>query len=186
MAVPPTRLATKRLTLRPSSVQDADWAFATQSDWEVTRMLRRAAFPPVRTEIAAWFSGHPQEWQDGRAFRFAVMQADQVLGLVDIDEIADGSGELGYWFARTAWGNGYAAEAAAAVCRFGFETIGLEQLRSGHADDNPASGAVLRKLGFVATGRTTLPSRSRGSLINQLTYRLRRDDFRATPAARAG
>jgi hypothetical protein len=32
-------------------------------------------------------------------------------------------------------------------------TLGLRALRAGHFTDNPASGAVLRKLGFAPTGR---------------------------------
>ena len=64
--------------------------------------------------------------------------------------------------------------AARAAIRFTFERLGLSRLRSGHAFDNPASGLVLRKLGFEPTGRTRVWSRSRGEEIDQLTYALGR------------
>ena len=44
---------------------------------------------------------------------------------------------------------------------FAFETLGLDGLKSGHASDNLASGAVLLKLGFVHVGDETLWSKPR-------------------------
>lgn len=38
--------------------------------------------------------------------------------------------EIGYLFARRAWGNGYATEAAAACKRYGFEELNLQKLVS--------------------------------------------------------
>jgi RimJ/RimL family protein N-acetyltransferase len=69
--------------------------------------------------------------------------------MVDIDGIAEREGTLGYWLDRAAWGCGYAFEAAHAVTRFAFEDVGLTCLKAGHADDNPASGRILTKLGFT-------------------------------------
>ena len=57
---------------------------------------------------------------------------------------------------------------------FTFGQLGLTRLRSGHAFDNPASGLVLKKLGFEPTGQTRIWSRPRGEEIDQLTYALGR------------
>ena len=160
--------------LRPTSGADAERAFEIQSDWEVTRMLRMASFPPDREEIRRWFTDHRREWAEGTAYRFAVEQEGRVVGVVDLDEIAGGEGDLGYWFERAAWGRGYASEAARAVVRFTFEEVGLARLRSGHAADNPASGKVLLKLGFRPLDSVALPSRSRGGTIVQRRYTLTR------------
>ena len=40
---------------------------------------------------------------------------------------------------------------------FGFEHVGLARLTSGYFEDNPASGRVLTKLGFVEAGRVMRP-----------------------------
>lgn len=50
-------------------------------------------------------------------------------------------------------GRGIATEAARAVVDFGLEHLGLAGLTSGYFEDNPASGRVLTKLGFIETGR---------------------------------
>lgn len=170
-------IITKRLHLRPSTATDAQRAFEIQSDWAVTRMLRMASFPPDPAEIKAWFADHPREWAAGEAYRFAAMLDGRMIGLVDLDEITDGEGELGYWFEQAAWGQGFASEAARAVVRFAFADAGLQSLCSGHAADNTASGRVLARLGFRLLDRVERSSRSRGETILQCRYRLARDDF---------
>ena len=168
--IPPRRIQTDRLVLRPTLVSDAERAFEIQTEWEVGRMLSMALYPPDRREIERWFADHRREWLVGEAYRFAVELEGRMIGVVDVDEIADGEGSLGYWFDRAAWGRGYAFEAAHAVMRFAFEEVGLAGLRSGHADDNPASGRVLIKLGFSPLDTVARHSRSRGQTIIQRRY----------------
>lgn len=175
--IPRKAIATARLALRPSTAADAARAFEIQSDQAVTRMLRMASFPPDRAEIEAWFTDHPREWAAGEAYRFAALLDGRMIGLIDLDEIADGEGEIGYWFEQSSWGQGFASEAARAVVRFAFAEAGLLSLRSGHAADNAASGRVLTRLGFRLLDQVERPSRSRGETILQCRYQLARDDF---------
>ena len=135
-------------------------------------MLRLASFPPDRHEIEKWFVYHQREWSAGEAYRFAVEHNGTMVGIVDIDEIAEGEGTLGYWLDRAVWGRGYAFEAAHAVTRFAFQVIGLSKLSSEHAVDNPASGRVLLKLGFAPLDVVTRFSRPRGASILQHRYML--------------
>jgi RimJ/RimL family protein N-acetyltransferase len=165
----PIRL-TPNLTLRPSGAADAAAAFAIQSDWDVTRMLRMASYPPDRDEMAAWFADHPRQWESGEAYRFAVDQDGSMVGLADLDEIRDRGADLGYWYARSVWGRGTASAVGEFLVRFAFAVLDLARLRSGHATDNPASGRVLAKLGFQPTDTVRIPSRSRGGEILQQRY----------------
>ena len=161
---------TRHLTLRPSEAADAEAAFAIQSDWNVTRMLRMARFPPERTEMAAWFADHPRQWAAGEAYRFAVDCDGCMVGLGDLDEIRNGAADLGYWFDRSAWGRGTASMVGEFLVRFAFAVLDLGCLRSGHAMDNPASGRVLTKLGFQPTDTAVVTSRSRGTEILHLRF----------------
>jgi [ribosomal protein S5]-alanine N-acetyltransferase len=175
-AGPPSsvQLRTARLLLRPSGAADADRAFEIQSDWDVTRMLAMAAFPPDRAEIKRWFAEHSQEWLAGSAYRFAAMRESRLIGVVDIASVSQGEGSLGYWFDRAVWGLGYATEATRAIAKFAFNDLKLRQLRAGHAFDNAASAHVLRKLGFQPIDNVQVWSRSRGEAIIEHRYRLRR------------
>jgi RimJ/RimL family protein N-acetyltransferase len=58
------------------------------------------------------------------------------------------------------------------VLDFAVGTVGLGRVVSGHATDNPASGRILRKLGFRWTGDATVWSRSRQAEITTRKYRL--------------
>jgi RimJ/RimL family protein N-acetyltransferase len=172
--IPRTPLTTARLVLRPSEASDAARAIEIQSNWNVTRNLRMASFPPDRDGTQAWFASHDQEWRDGTAYRFAIIAKDRMIGLTDVDEIANNVGDLGYWLEEAAWGRGYAFEAAQALVRFAFDTVKLSALNSGHAADNVNSGRILTRLGFVHTSDGTTTSKSRGATIAQRKYRLDR------------
>lgn len=128
-------------------------------------MLRMAAWPPDFLEMRDWVASHPAEWARGEAFRFALIYEGRLIGQADIDEIADGAGDLGYWIERAAWGAGLVSEAAASLIPFAFDTLGLRRLKSGHAVDNLASGRILEKLGFQVLDEAERPSRPHGRPI---------------------
>ncbi len=56
--------------------------------------------------------------------------------------------EVGWRLKRSAWGKGYASEAATAWLRFGFETIGLEEIVSFTAETNIPSQKVMARIGM--------------------------------------
>jgi ribosomal-protein-alanine N-acetyltransferase len=165
-------IRTHRLMLRPVEIADVERFVQIQSNWNVSGMLRMADYPPTRESMSAWLGTAPREWADGRAFRFAVVKDGAVIGCADIDEIADGWGDLGYWLAEANWGAGLATEAAGAVRDFTFRDLNLDGLRSGHAADNPASGKVLVRLGFAHVDDERRWSKPRSAEIAQRVYRL--------------
>lgn len=165
-------IRTPRLTLRRMTAADAPRVHEIQSNWNVTRMLRMASFPPTLDEIHRWLAGHEDEWLSGTAYRFALVADERVIGCADVDEIASDSGDLGYWLDEAYWGRGLAGEAAGAVRDFALGTVGLKRLLSGHAADNPASGRILTKLGFRWIGDATTWSRSRQEQIIHRKYEL--------------
>src|SRR3546814_17120897 len=65
---------------------------------------------------------------------------------------------MGYWIARPYWGLGFATEAGRQLLHIA-RAMNLPKLSVGHFVDNPASGAVLRKLGFRSTGKVAQRSR---------------------------
>ena len=57
--------------------------------------------------------------------------------------------EIGWRLARSAWGHGYATEAATLALRHGFAVLGLSQLVSFTAVVNTASRAVMQRIGLT-------------------------------------
>ncbi|MGY4858022.1 GNAT family N-acetyltransferase [Cryobacterium sp. AP23] len=71
-------------------------------------------------------------------------------GLAPMPEGVPGSGgvEVGWRLARSAWGQGYATEAATAALRFGLDTLGLTEVNSITAVVNLRSRRVMERLGM--------------------------------------
>jgi RimJ/RimL family protein N-acetyltransferase len=72
-----------------------------------------------------------------------------------------GGVEVGWRLARSAWGHGYATEAAGAALRFGTDTLGLTDVNSVTAIVNLRSRRVMERLGMRAADEF---DRSRPSL----------------------
>ena len=161
---------TPRLLLRPGWAEDAPALTAAIADPAIVRNLARAPWPYGEDEARAFLAS----WADAAMPRFLMVQRTaaepRLIGCIGIDPAEDGVPELGYWIARPYWGLGYASEAGRHMIELA-RTLGLSALRAGHFADNPASGAVLRKLGFVPTGRTVQRhSVARGGPVPTVEY----------------
>ncbi|MGI5480067.1 GNAT family N-acetyltransferase [Streptomyces lavendofoliae] len=92
---------------------------------------------------------------------FHVVTGDdgEVLGRVNLVDVADGAAELGYRFAERATGRGLATAAVREVCSLAAAEYGLTTLRAVTTVDNAASRAVLARTGFRSTGGVELDGR---------------------------
>ncbi len=140
-----------RLLLRPIWPEDWQALMAGIADEGVVRNLARAPWPYQECDARA-FAAMPVEPLFPR-FLITRARDAQALGCIGIERAGeDGTVELGYWIARPFWGQGIATEAGAAVLEIA-AMIGHRAAVASHFLDNPASGKVLRKLGFEPTGR---------------------------------
>ena len=97
-----------------------------------------------------------------------VTERGEVLGRVNLTEVADGSAELGYRIAQKAAGQGLATAAVRKVRELAVTEYGLTRLRARVTLDNPASRKVLEHNGFVAGGSLTLNGKPAMSYICEL------------------
>lgn len=63
--------------------------------------------------------------------------------------------EVGYWIGKTYWNNGYATEALHLLVEHCFAEKHFSVLWGNHFTDNPASGRVMEKCGFVEVEHET-------------------------------
>jgi ribosomal-protein-alanine N-acetyltransferase len=110
------------------------------------------------------------EWQAAGAayFHLLVAERGEVVGRVNLTEVADGSAELGYRIAQKAAGQGLARAAVRKVRELAATEYGLSRLRARVTLDNPASRKVLEHNGFVAVGELTLNGKPAMSYICEL------------------
>lgn len=162
---------TPRLTLRPGWPEDAPALAAAIAHESVATMLSKVPWP-YTAQDAAWFLAQPS---DGQTARFVILDHQPVeprlIGTVGI-HAEDDRWEFGYWLTPSAWGRGYATEAGRAVVDMARHALPIGRLSSGHFLDNPASGGVLRKLGFRQTGRDWRYSVARGRDVESAAYEL--------------
>ncbi len=74
-----------------------------------------------------------------------------LLGVVKLH--SDGSvAAVSYVLRADTWGRGHATEGVRRVLALGIDRFGAAAIRARHHPDNPASGRVLHRAGFVPTG----------------------------------
>lgn len=90
----------------------------------------------------------------------AVEYEGQVVGTQGVttkDFLATRSGETGSWLGLEHHGKGIGTRMRQAICALCFDQLGFEELTSGAFEDNPASNAVSRKVGYQPNGVARLP-----------------------------
>jgi ribosomal-protein-alanine N-acetyltransferase len=92
-------------------------------------------------------------------FHLLVNSDGEVLGRINLVDVADGSAVLGYRIAEKAAGQGLATTAVRQIRALAVAEYGLTTLRAATTLDNNASRAVLARTGFVPTGETLLGGR---------------------------
>ncbi len=149
----PQPIQTARLLLRPFEAGDAGQIAAHIGDLDVARWLTRVPHP-YDTDNSRNFI----ERNADKPLVFAVEAEGTLVGCMSIDE------ELGYWFGKPFWGQGYATEAARAVVAAYFAEHDAP-LTSGYIPGNVASCNVLTKLGFVDGKRVDVHSVPLGKTV---------------------
>ena len=167
----PVILETPRLILRPFTEADIDAITAACQDEDIQRWI--AVPDPYTREDARFFVEEvcTPGWRDETLFNLGTFTKDggELVSSVGLHQGVvrpRGVVEIGYWTAKGQRGRGYTAEAATAVCRWAFKTLGAHRLEWLAGVGNEGSRAVARKVGFTMEG--TLRSRMdlRGAKID--------------------
>ena len=148
-------IKTERLILRPMHVTDSVDMFEYASREKVTEFL---LWSPHKTLSFTrdYLNYIESRYTLGDFYDWAVTLADSgkmigTCGFTRID-IKHRTGEIGYVLNPDFHGLGYATEAARAVIKFGFETLGLHRMEASFMKGNEASLRVMEKLGMTFEG----------------------------------
>ena len=159
-------LETRRLRLRPRTLDDLEAILAMDADTEVRRFIGRPPAPAAhRAEVRRTLvEGLPRsEW------RWAVEWRSQpgFLGQIGLKpcHLPDCS-ELTWRLVRAAWGQGIATEAVGAMLDHARAELGVRSLAAFIEAGNRASRRVAEKMGLQPAGETVLHG------LPQLFYRL--------------
>ncbi len=149
-------IVTARLILRPRGMQDFDACLAMNSDPVVMAFVGGMPDDPVayREELARRMEEtHPPGL--GYWSVFARAEPDRLIGWVSLVPCDDAPGsdiEIGWRIVPSDWGKGYAPEAAAALLRHAFVTVGLDRVIATVHPENIQSFRVAEKAGLRFAG----------------------------------
>ena len=145
-------IETRRLALRAPEPSDAARLSELASDFDVAKMTLRMPHPYLESDGRAFVEAVAAQ-DPRRAATFAIEhERDGLVGVIGLFEDADPAPEVGYWIGRPFWGRGFATEALQGALAWARRGWGRRALTAGHFTDNPASGRVLEKAGFLYTG----------------------------------
>ncbi|WP_458790469.1 GNAT family N-acetyltransferase [Yoonia sp. MH D7] len=136
----PPVLTTRRLTLRPITLDDADAIANAMRNWDVVQWLTAPPFPYARTDAVHFINEIAP-----KSTNWAIDAGDGLIGAISVQP------DLGYWLDAEFHGQHVMSEAAEAVVHWYFSQTDLP-LMSGHFCGNSASRAILLKLGFTDVG----------------------------------
>jgi ribosomal-protein-alanine N-acetyltransferase len=145
-------LTTERLSLRPFRPEDRPAVHAYAADPAVVEFMEYGPNTEAETDE---FMSEALVPLPGKWLRALVRRSDDaVIGAAQLTVLSDQHlrGELGYVLTRSAWGRGYATEAAAAVLAFGLAEAGLHRIMATTDPANLGSVRVLEKIGMHREG----------------------------------
>ncbi|MBR6092333.1 MAG: GNAT family N-acetyltransferase [Bacteroidales bacterium] len=152
-------METKRILLRHWRDDDAETLFKWASDPDVGP---RAGWPPHKSveeslEIIRTVFNNDSNWA------IVLKATGEVIGAIGYGpscecELPARENEplCGYWIAKPYWNQGICTEALKLMLDHIRKITDIKSLISGHFVDNPASGKVMEKCGFVPTGETCI------------------------------
>lgn len=160
------RIETRRLALRAPDITDAPRLAALMDDYDIARMTSRVPHPytlaDAEDHVARSQAGDPRS---NREFMIE-LEDEGVIGGLGLFPSEGGYTEVGYWIGRAWWGRGFATEALQGALGWAASDWRRKVVVAGHFADNPASGGVLCKAGFLYTGeRKPLSSKARGEPV---------------------
>ena len=151
----PPLIASNRLLLRPWEDDDAPLLYRYASDPDVGP---RAGWAPHQSveeslHIIQTVFRNPTTWA------IVLKDSDLLVGAIGYGPSCEcnlpareGEPTVGYWIAKPFWNQGLCTEALQLMVTHIRQTTSIRSLISGHFTDNPASGRVMEKCGFVPTG----------------------------------
>jgi ribosomal-protein-alanine N-acetyltransferase len=171
----PTELRTRRLLLRPPTLDDLDAYVAIATDPEYAYFGARidAAPESVAAGLARIVAA---PWE--RRAEFAIVIEGLVIGRVRLEfDQANQTAELGYGVARPYWGRGIATEAARATIDYAFSELTVAKIWARVDPRNVGSVRVLEKLGMLPEGLLRSHVIRRGERADRAYYGLLREEW---------
>lgn len=168
-------LETERLLLRPFKETDVMDVF---EGWERDPDVAKYMFWTSHNDIEKtkeWLNFEIGQIYKDDWYRFAIVlkETNELIGtglLYYEEEVS--CWEIGYNLAKRFWGKGYTTEAMGRIISFAGEELAIKEIVGRFAKENPASGNVMKKLGFEFEKEIPYECNDGAVCMEGLQYRL--------------
>ena len=175
------KLESKRLTLRPISLNDIDDVFEYAKNPLVGP---NAGWKPhaskKETEAFVTYSIKKREFGQPGIYAIVLNGSQKMIGTIEIHTYNQFKAEIGFVLNPDYWGQGIIVEAAKAVIVYGFEILHLKRLQYGYFLFNIRSKRVCEKLGFTKEGilRNKFQNYN-GEIIDEVVASITSEDYQS-------
>ena len=182
---PFTELKTEHLILRRMELRDAPFFFERLGGSEpVTRYM---LFAPHSSgeESEKSVQKHVSRYESGRYYHWVITLrgSDDLIGVISLLRFEEKteSCSFAYMLGEAFWGRGYGTEALEAAFDFAFTQMELQRIQADHMAGNPASGAVMRKVGMEYIGREPGKYEKNGCVHDAFCYAITKEKWMKRP-----
>lgn len=146
-------METKRLKLRPISLEDIDDVFDYAKRSNVGPNAGwRPHISKEETKQFILYAIKKREYTQPGIYAIIVKEENRMIGTIEIHSYREHKAEIGFVLHPEYWGHGLITEAAQACIVYAFEILELKRLQYGHFLFNDRSRRVREKLGFTYEG----------------------------------
>jgi [ribosomal protein S5]-alanine N-acetyltransferase len=170
-------IETQRLLLRPLRGSDAAAIVHQINTEKITHNLARVPFPYGLADAEDFLSWALPQQEKTRFSAICLKDdAETLRGAISYEWLENQEhAELGYWLAVPLWGKGLMSEAVAAMIAHAFAVAKINLMTSTYFTENPASGAVLRKVGFEEIAICKIYCRARDVEVDAICMQLEKE-----------
>lgn len=178
-AIKLTEIRTPRLLLRGITLEDKADFFEFARDPEIGLAAGWKPHESIEETESALKDFYIRD--DG-SFGIVLLESCKLIG--SIGTIPDPKRDypkalmMGFSLAKPCWGNGFMTEAAKAVLKYAFESMGAEIVSAYCYPDNAHSESVLKKCGMKYEGRMALAEECFDGIVrDNLLYAITKQDY---------
>ena len=177
-------IKTERLILRPYNLGDSPELQRLIGDRDVFSTMTNVPHPYEDGMAEEWIGKRQESFEKGKTIDFAITHREKgfFIGGISLNNIDQQSerAEIGYWIGKPYWRKGYGTEAARAMVKFGFETLGLNRINGRHFSRNSASGRILQRIGMKHEGCQRQAYKKWGQFEDFELYGILRSEYEKT------
>ncbi|MDY0214716.1 MAG: GNAT family N-acetyltransferase [Bacilli bacterium] len=167
------KIATKRLLLRPFSLDDIDDVHAYSSNLNVTKYMEWGpnTYEDTKTFVKSVVRNHHNPARLNHDF-IVSLKDGKVIGACSLNfQELDKAPSLGWVYHEDFWGQGYGTEVGYALLSYAFKTLKLRKVYATCDKENIGSKRIMEKIGMRFVEEKECSSKKMGSRI-ELRYEL--------------